>query len=61
MIHHDGIALTPACSPHRTLDPNEADFFYVPVYSACIFDLWQKTSKPRWPDVPGTLNAIQAL
>lgn len=22
-------------SPHRTVDPSEADFFYVPVYTAC--------------------------
>ncbi len=22
-------------SPHRTLDPDEADFFYVPVYASC--------------------------
>lgn len=22
-------------SPHRTLDPEEADFFYVPVYASC--------------------------
>jgi hypothetical protein len=25
-------------SEHRTLDPEEADFFYVPVYSACFVD-----------------------
>ena len=24
-----------AQSPHRTLDPEEADFFYAPVYTAC--------------------------
>ncbi|RMZ55166.1 hypothetical protein APUTEX25_005444 [Auxenochlorella protothecoides] len=23
-------------SPHRTLDPEEADFFYVPVYTSCL-------------------------
>lgn len=23
-------------SPHRTLDPEEADFFYVPVYASCL-------------------------
>lgn len=23
-------------SPHRTLDPDEADFFYVPVYTSCF-------------------------
>lgn len=25
-----------AQSPHRTLDPLEADFFYVPVYASCF-------------------------
>ena len=24
-------------SPHRTLDPEQADFFYVPVYTSCFF------------------------
>ena len=24
-------------SEHRTLDPEEADFFYVPVYASCWF------------------------
>ena len=23
-------------SPHRTLDPEEADFFFVPVYTSCF-------------------------
>lgn len=23
-------------SPHRTLDPEEADFFYAPVYTSCL-------------------------
>ncbi|GAX85634.1 hypothetical protein CEUSTIGMA_g13049.t1 [Chlamydomonas eustigma] len=48
-------------SPHRTLDPDEADFFYVPVYSACIFDLWMKTPKPRWPDVPGASDGPRPM
>lgn len=25
-----------AQSPHRTLDPEEADFFYAPIYTACF-------------------------
>jgi len=25
-------------SPHRTLDPEEADFFFVPSFSACYFN-----------------------
>ena len=25
-------------SPHRTLDPNKADFFYVPVYASCFME-----------------------
>jgi hypothetical protein len=25
-------------SPHRTLDPAAADFFYVPVYAACYME-----------------------
>ncbi|KAG1663565.1 hypothetical protein FOA52_013185 [Chlamydomonas sp. UWO 241] len=37
-------------SPHRTLDPEEADFFYVPVYTACLFAVHAKNAYPRWPD-----------
>lgn len=34
-------------SPHRTLDPEQADFFYVPVYSSCyIWPVW------GWADAP---------
>ena len=40
-------------SPHRTLDPEEAHFFYVLVYSTCQFDLDGKNYRARWPDVKG--------
>ncbi len=34
-------------SPHRTLDPDSADFFYVPVYTSCyIHPVW------GWADTP---------
>jgi len=33
-------------SPHRTLDPNKADFFYVPVYGSCNIQLLNEPS-PR--------------
>ena len=36
-------------SPHRTLDPEEADFFYVPAYSACVFELVGKAPRPYFP------------
>eukprot|EP00798_Chlamydomonas_sp_ICE-L_P022988 gene22988-30176_t len=40
-------------SEHRTLDPDEADFFYVPVYSTCVFELYGKNPRPRWPNMEG--------
>lgn len=36
-----------ACPTHRTFDPDEADFFYVPVYIACM--LWPVLG---WADHP---------
>mmetsp|Transcript_28884 Transcript_28884/g.77805 ORF Transcript_28884/g.77805 Transcript_28884/m.77805 type:complete len:776 (-) Transcript_28884:785-3112(-) len=41
-------------SEHRTLDPNEADYFYVPVHVSCLADVIGKADKPIFPDdVPG--------
>eukprot|EP00967_Tisochrysis_lutea_P071332 scaffold94660_cov15-Tisochrysis_lutea.AAC.1 len=38
----------------RTLDPNEADYFYVPVHVSCLADVIGKADKPIFPDdVPG--------
>lgn len=34
-------------SHHRTLDPAEADFFYVPVYAACFME-----AVAGWADTP---------
>jgi hypothetical protein len=34
-------------SPHRTLDPEEADFFYVPAYTSCF--MWPVHG---WADYP---------
>eukprot|EP00775_Hariotina_reticulata_P001698 gene1698-2044_t len=34
-------------SPHRTLDPEQADFFYVPVYAACFME-----AVAGWADAP---------
>ena len=34
-------------SPHRTLDPEEADFFYVPVYTSCFIH-----PVYAWADMP---------
>ncbi|KAG2432501.1 hypothetical protein HXX76_008846 [Chlamydomonas incerta] len=36
-------------SEHRTLDPEEADFFYVPVNVGCLFDVYGWNEIPRWP------------
>ncbi|KXZ50759.1 hypothetical protein GPECTOR_15g444 [Gonium pectorale] len=41
-------------SEHRTFDPEEADFFYVPIMWACLFDVYGWNPIPRWPaDVHG--------
>jgi hypothetical protein len=34
-------------SPHRTLNPEEADFFYVPVYASCFME-----AVAGWADAP---------
>ncbi|KXZ50749.1 hypothetical protein GPECTOR_15g434 [Gonium pectorale] len=36
-------------SEHRTLDPEEADFFYVPVNVGCLMDVYAWNEVPRWP------------
>ncbi len=41
----------PACLPfcHRTFDPEEADFFYVPVYTSCyIYPVYAYNDFPWW-------------
>ncbi|GFR49988.1 hypothetical protein Agub_g12134 [Astrephomene gubernaculifera] len=41
-------------SEHRTLDPEEADFFFVPVNVGCMLDVYGWNEVPRWPkDVHG--------
>lgn len=34
---------------HRTFDPEEADFFYVPVHAGCIFDVYGWNDHPQYP------------
>lgn len=34
-------------SPHRTLNPEEADYFYVPVYASCFME-----AVAGWADTP---------
>jgi hypothetical protein len=47
-------------SPHRTFDPEEADFFYVPVYMAClIYPVTGYADFPWFPG-PGGLRVQQA-
>ncbi|GFR49991.1 hypothetical protein Agub_g12137 [Astrephomene gubernaculifera] len=41
-------------SEHRTFDPEEADYFFVPIMWACLFDVYGWNPIPRWPaDVHG--------
>ena len=35
-------------SPHRTLDPEEADYFYVPVYGGCFISEFNRPSPRHW-------------
>ena len=35
-------------SPHRTLDPDEADFFYVPVYGGCFISEFNRPAPRHW-------------
>uniref|UniRef100_A0A7S0VHX0 EGF-like domain-containing protein n=1 Tax=Polytomella parva TaxID=51329 RepID=A0A7S0VHX0_9CHLO len=37
-------------STHRTLDPEEADFFFVPAYAACLFSLTGNNDVPGFPE-----------
>lgn len=51
MFPHDQPFL---CTPLRTFDPEEADYFYVPVHVSCLADVIGKADKPIFPDdVPG--------
>jgi len=40
-------------SPHRTLDPEAADFFYVPVYTSCFIHLVYGWADTPWFHNPG--------
>jgi len=46
-------------SSHRTFDPEEADFFYVPVYSACyILPVHAFADRPWFHQTPGSGNRV---
>jgi len=34
-------------SPHRTLDPNKADYFYMPIYGSCYMELFNEPTPDR--------------
>ena len=36
MRHLQTLSTCPAQTEHRTLDPEEADYFYMPVYTSCF-------------------------
>ncbi|KAK9805381.1 hypothetical protein WJX73_008851 [Symbiochloris irregularis] len=51
-------------SPHRTLDPEEADFFYVPVYTSCyIHPVHGWADHPWWygPGGPRVMHAARMM
>ncbi|KAK9805353.1 hypothetical protein WJX73_005210 [Symbiochloris irregularis] len=51
-------------SPHRTLDPEEADFFYVPVYTSCfIHPIYGWADMPWWhgPAGPRVMHTARML
>ncbi|KAG2488200.1 hypothetical protein HYH03_013194 [Edaphochlamys debaryana] len=49
-------------SAHRTYDPEEADYFYVPIMWACLFDVYGWNPVPRWPaDVHGARPYAAAM
>ncbi|KAK9805384.1 hypothetical protein WJX73_009679 [Symbiochloris irregularis] len=51
-------------SPHRTLDPEEADFFYVPVYTSCyVHPVHGWADGPWWygPSGPRVMHAANML
>jgi len=37
-------------SGHRTFDPEEADYFFVPTAAGCIFDVYGWNPIPMWPE-----------
>lgn len=53
-------------SSHRTFDPEEADFFYVPVYTSCLihpvalWSTWPAYPTPGGPRVMHASNLMQA-
>ncbi|KAG2488211.1 hypothetical protein HYH03_013205 [Edaphochlamys debaryana] len=49
-------------SEHRTLNPEEADYFYVPISLACMFEIYGWNAIPRWPaEVHGTRSYGAAM
>ena len=38
-------------SEHRTLDPEEADYFYMPVYTSCFLGIYGYVDHPWWVKV----------
>ena len=36
-------------SEHRTFDPEEADYFFVPTMAGCIYDVFGWNPIPMWP------------
>jgi hypothetical protein len=45
-------------SEHRTLDPDEADLFYVPHYASCYIQPVRKQADFPWFPVPGSENRV---
>ena len=39
----------PPSSVHRTYDPEEADYFFVPTMAGCVYDVYGWNPKPMWP------------
>ena len=43
----------------RTFDPEEADYFYVPTYAGCLFDVYGWNTIPMWPtDMQGEAMGV---
>ena len=34
---------------HRTFDPEEADYFFVPTMAGCLYDVYGWNPIPMWP------------
>ena len=51
--------LPPPCFTHRTFDPDEADYFYVPVYYTCLMYPIYSTADHPW--YPGPLSEWATL